>query len=194
MAAPAAPLQACVLVEYPSGFASSGNTPRIHAFARLSPADAATPGILMRVERCTGAGCAGFVSIGTGAIEYAATAFPQAEFSSTAVYNTTYRYRIRFENADGNGPYSAPIEISTLIHGTSACDTSSLADFQAEAFVYDGATILEVSQEELYVYDLTILLEVDGRALPESGGGGADPGPEPGGGGLIGEVDICSMV
>jgi len=178
MAIPAAPIQFCVLVEYRQGYAHAQNPPTIRVFGRLSPTDAASAGITMRVERCTGAGCAGFAFLGNGVIKYAGTSNPQGEFSSAAVFGTVYRYRIRFENTDGNGPFSAPVEIDTTVNGTAACDTGNTSTLQ-ETVMAGGVTfVVETSMGLVRVGGVTIIIEANGIPLPVNpptgGTGGSD--------------------
>lgn len=131
MSVPVAPLQTCALVSYKNGFANPGNVPHIGIYALCDPTDAVSAGIKMRVERCDGAGCVTLVFIGySNGVQFTGTPAPQAEFIDIGLYGTIFKYRVRFENNDGNGPYSAIITIDTTIQGTSACDTGAITDFQ----------------------------------------------------------------
>ncbi len=130
MAAPGPVSQLCALVSYALGFANSANTPNIGVYALVDPTDAVSPGIKMRVERCTGALCAGFTLVGNSTgVQFPLTVAPQAEFIDSGAYGLIYRYRVRLENNDGVGPYSSIIQIDTTIQGTSVCDTGSINDF-----------------------------------------------------------------
>jgi hypothetical protein len=61
----------------------------------------------VRIERCTGAGCTGFVQVAqTGA---AATTWRDRGRAP----NTTYRYRVRSFNGSGNSPYSPRVAATT---------------------------------------------------------------------------------
>lgn len=131
MAIPGVPLQVCALVSYAMGFANPNNTPNIGIYAMVSAVDAGSAGIKMRVERCTGSGCSSFAFRGnSNGVQFAASPAPQAEFIDSGVYATIYRYRVRLENNDGNGPYSSIVQIDTTIQGTSACDSGAVTDFQ----------------------------------------------------------------
>lgn len=129
MAAPGPVLQLGLLVDYPMGFANPANTPTIWVFALVDPGDSVSAGIRLRIERCTGAGCSGFAFQSNVNGPFNNVSPDQASGTSVAAYDTTYRFRVRLENNDGNGPYSAEVEINTLIHGTAATDSGDITDF-----------------------------------------------------------------
>lgn len=160
MAAPAPPLQTCLLVSYLHGYANpTGNGPYIGVFARMTPGDDITPGILMRVERCTGAGCSGFAFRGNGAVRFVGSGNPQAEYIDTGAYGTLYRYRVRFENADGNSAFSATVDIDTTIQGTSACDTGNTSTLNKQVRLHGSTLAIEWTLNQINHYGGVLIIE-----------------------------------
>lgn len=153
MPAPNAPLQVCALVSYPHGLAiSSGQAPTIGVYARVDPSDESDPGILMRVERCSGAACVGFAFRGNSdGLQFVGSGAPQSEYLDSATYGTIYRYRVRMENDDGESAWSTTVQIDTTVHGTSACDSGTVADLTEQLQVPAGAAIVEYTQDRLQV-------------------------------------------
>lgn len=156
MAAPGPVLQVCAIVSYFQGFANANNTPNIGVYAMVDPVDASSSGIKMRVERCTGTGCTSFTLRGnSNGVQFAASPAPQAEFLDSGAYATIYRYRVRLENDDGNGPFAA-IEIDTTINGTSVCDTGAITDFTDQL---NSTGLREIVESELTQVQATGLSE-----------------------------------
>lgn len=131
MAAPSDPTQVCALVWYALGFSNLNNTPNIGIYAMVNTVDAVSPNIKMRVERCTGALCSGFVHVGdSSGVQFPLSLAPQAEYLDSGVYATIYRYRVRFENDDGVSGYSSIIDVDTTTQGASVCTSGAVTDFQ----------------------------------------------------------------
>jgi uncharacterized repeat protein (TIGR01451 family) len=119
-------------------------------YATIPSGDSLTTGILMRVERCIGTLCAGFVFVGNAAVQYPGTAFAQFEYiDSGLAYGTVYRYRVRFENIDGPSGYSSAVEVDTTTHATSACTSGVITDFSDEVRQSGNRALYEYLLEEL---------------------------------------------
>jgi len=202
MAIPSAPLQLCLLVDYgPDGtIVANGQRPVIAVLARISNTDAASTGILMRVEVCNGLGCTNFAVVGNvTALLYASTQ-PQFQFMYLANQFQPYRIRVRFENSDGVGPYSTILDINTNAQGNTACDTGVVSDFiqqiqagslteiiesNVDRVIVPGLTeIIESDVNRVIVYALTVFIETQGNPLaapgtPTPGTSGPTVGPDP---------------